>query len=614
MTTTSPSKTYTDIFITLKLENFQWVAEAFEDWPSTAARSIAHATLPDLDTSQLADPRLSIDTPSAEAIQAHGRYLFEWLFRDELGAALRERIERATRSDAPYHRLRIHLCFASDIVGSLEYPSVHWEALLLPEWLEREKQAHAAKPPRRPQLPPRIESPFLALNPSIELIRRLTGARVDAELAVAEPLRLAIVRCNPEPDMQGQYPDLEPHLTDLHERVSAGLEILRKDGLVELTADLANPTAEECLSALKRSDPHVFIFLGHGYGHEHGYSRGGLVLRRGAQPEPFLEFLELAKAVRGQSLRLAVLIACHSASAAPHLLKAGVPAVLGMSLSEPLAFPTRSAKRFIEVLFRELALFRSLEESLVEARAALAREQPQFPDWLIPQLWLASPDGHLLKPDDVRRGQYRRFVQAQCEPFPVPQFVKEGMTVRAAAEAKVAERRDDQKKTSEAEAATDLTTWRFGSAEPAAQTVKEALEAMARREHSRHAVITGEAGDGKSTLLRKLGLGYLDAGRYPLLLNIRRWEEGGLTLEAYLKEGAFLEDSGIPKEFALWLWGRVMMGEAPVLMDGLDEASDTGSIAERIQRFAAGNHHRHLPQKRLSPPNAGISRGGTAAA
>ena len=116
-------------------------------------------------------------------------------------------------------------------------------------------------------------------------------------------------------------------------------------------------------------------------------------------------------------------------------------------------------------------------------------------------------------------------------------------------------------------------------------------------------VIFGDAGDGKSTLLRVLAGTFLAEGRFPILVRAREWEESEFrSLRQYVEDPAGYFQSltlGPPSSRALakagpFLWAKLEVGQASVLVDGLDEATRPETI---------GNALRALPGDPRSPRN-----------
>ena len=118
----------------------------------------------------------------------------------------------------------------------------------------------------------------------------------------------------------------------------------------------------------------------------------------------------LAQLLRGTSVRLALLNACESASAADGeafgsvavaLSRSGLPAVV----AHQLAMPDRSAIPFGAAFYRALARGQPVDAAVVEGRkailAALDSDWQGQMDWAIPVLMLTVPEVHLLPPEEL---------------------------------------------------------------------------------------------------------------------------------------------------------------------------------------------------------------------
>ena len=183
-------------------------------------------------------------------------------------------------------------------------------------------------------------------------------------------------------------------------------------------------------------------------------------------------------------------------------------------------------------------------------------------------------------------------MENQYSKFPVPEFAS-GLTVDAAAQHRVVVQElqlnpfdsdvlslDPQlllqhvrKLTQQPERIADLLT---------------SLETMDQPQHvAQHAVLLGEPGDGKSTLLHKLCLSILRQENNALFLSARDFE-GFSSLEEFITKGKYLIDTGVASEWGTYLWNQFQAGHVPLFIDALDQAGDCSTIAKRILRIASG--------------------------
>lgn len=120
------------------------------------------------------------------------------------------------------------------------------------------------------------------------------------------------------------------------------------------------------------------------------------------------------------------------------------------------------------------------------------------------------------------------------------------------------------------------------------QTVQETVERQHAEQKLPHLLIFGEAGDGKSTLLRKLGKHYCDRGLFPVLIKAREWEDSQKPLSEFLRLNYFAqEEDSILREGGAQLWNKVCAAQAPLLIDGLDEMQYPDKIEEKLTRITA---------------------------
>ena len=246
----------------------------------------------------------------------------------------------------------------------------------------------------------------------VRVRRRLPNRRPVGPLVTATPVRVLLVSPRPEDDRAG-YID---HRVSARPLVEA-LEPL--GGLAELTL-LAPPTLPalegELLRAREAGEPyHVVHFDGHGvYDRQHGL--GGLCFEDPAdggklekRRSKIIEADEVARVMRDHRVPLVFLEACQSAmaeedptaSVAGRLLDGGVASVVAMSHSVLV----ETARRFVEVFYRELVAGRRVGDAMLAGQRTLARDtwrgrgftgELHLQDWFVPVLFQEEQDPQLI--------------------------------------------------------------------------------------------------------------------------------------------------------------------------------------------------------------------------
>jgi hypothetical protein len=227
----------------------------------------------------------------------------------------------------------------------------------------------------------------LLISGELDLARYIAYPEASVPLEPAPPpLRVLYVGCSPR-DME--VLDLAAPVAPLKEMSTLAVE------------ELAPPPTYDAL--MKRLAPHnqpfdVLYFHGHGSVLK---GEGGLVFQKEDGSPDIVWARDLAVALGGSRVKLAVLVACRSAgmgeetvfsATGPALIQAGVPAVAAMQYR----IPPDAGANFAAAFFEALAKGQPLTEAMIYARKMLYRGQ----DWYIPTLYLRSADdaGLLLQP------------------------------------------------------------------------------------------------------------------------------------------------------------------------------------------------------------------------
>ena len=238
-------------------------------------------------------------------------------------------------------------------------------------------------------------SEYVALSHETPVVRYAEVAQPQTPLVVKPPLRILGMVVSPT--------DLEPIDVKAQKAVvQTALDGLIAKGLVELTW-LDAGTWRSLQQTLRSGNPrHIFHFVGHGTV-DPATGEGVLAFQsEGGTAHP-LSASELGRILAShKSLRLAMLNACHSAtagstdlytSAAATLIRRGLPAVIAMQFAIKVNAAVELARTFYEALADGLPV----EAALTDARIAVSVEHPSSLDWAAPVLYLRAPDGVLFE-------------------------------------------------------------------------------------------------------------------------------------------------------------------------------------------------------------------------
>lgn len=297
-----------------------------------------------------------------------GRQLFEAVFSDSVRSALDVSLGRIGDDEAVGLRLRIHLDPSLPEIAHLQ--TLPWELLYYPERgflatsqgrrISIVRYLPVQRPPKRPLAPPPA-TVLLVLGEPTSAAGTLDLAR--EQTAIERALS---------------------RLPDVH------LQVLRQ------------PTLEELRDALLDHSPTIVHYMGHG---ELDPETGGGLLLRGPRPTGASE---LGRQLPDRTkLQLVVLNACDTgrpghretfSGVAPALVKAGVPAVVGMRA----AIGDQPAIRFAERFYGRIAAGEPVDAAVAEGRVALV-DLPgdDRESWSLPVLFLRAEDGRVVAPPAV---------------------------------------------------------------------------------------------------------------------------------------------------------------------------------------------------------------------
>lgn len=295
----------------------------------------------------------------------------------------------------------------------------------------------------------------------LEAVRSVPGVNDDSDVRdiqsrqpVADQLRVLVALSNPD-DCPANIAAESKHLPSLDEDFTtliAALTPLQEHGGIRYEV-LRQPSGPQLEAMLQSFNPHVFVFLGHGY---HDARGAGLIC---VEQGPAYEWLpkewgydrlkhSLGTIQQGADLRLVVLVACRSFAAAPGLLRLGIPAVVGMQKYRSHDFPSAGVTSFVVPFFKAVSDFHPVAVAFADGVKGLqetkwqdeameqARQAPHYSGqdgatWLaiqqcrvraaavMPTLWLAGQEDRLFAESEQRlRASYRTALSnkvAMCE-------------------------------------------------------------------------------------------------------------------------------------------------------------------------------------------------------
>jgi len=300
------------------------------------------------------------DSPEMAAAKQFGGKLFGAVFQGDVYACLRASLDEA-RSQGQGVRVLLRLD-----PGLADIP---WEYIYNPAWNQ-----------------------FFALSADTPLVRYLELTPPVFPLPIKSPLRLLVVLSSPS-----EYAPLDVEL-EWHNLQSA-LEPLVRQGLMEVER-LESAALLALQRQLRRSEYHIFHFIGHGDFDES--AQDGLLL--------FTDELGHGKPLSGQylgtllrdhhTLRLAVLNACEGArtgrvdpfaGVAHSLVQMGLPAVIAMQFE----ISDKAAILFAQEFYTALADGYPVDAALADARKALFASNDR--EWGTPVLFSRVMDGRIFE-------------------------------------------------------------------------------------------------------------------------------------------------------------------------------------------------------------------------
>jgi CHAT domain-containing protein len=188
--------------------------------------------------------------------------------------------------------------------------------------------------------------------------------------------------------------------------ISEALHEWNEAGLIRIEV-MDNAIVPELREKLRRFQPHVLHFIGHGgFPEIRGEDRGCLVLEDEERRCKLVEEKAFGEVVDEETTRLVVLNACETAASssiralsglAPRLVQAGMSAVVAMR------YPIKdgAAITFSREFYRALASGLAVDAAVADARRGLFLEWgADHRSWFTPVVFMRAPDERLFDIDD----------------------------------------------------------------------------------------------------------------------------------------------------------------------------------------------------------------------
>jgi len=320
------------------------------------------------DDIQRAMARIEAEETDEELFVNLGRTLFQQLFSGEIEDIYRASLGHA-RAQGKGLRIRLRL-------EPPELGAIPWEYLY-----------------------DELNDLFLGVSPETPITRYIQVPEPARSITIHPTLKVLVVISNPVDLAKHGLPELD--VEKEKQILSQALEGWRGEGLVQLEF-LDHAVASEIREKLRRYQPHIFHFIGHGAFKD---DKAYLVIEdddrrlRLVTDRTFREFF-----LGSDSTGLVILNACQSATTsstqpmvglAPNLVRRGLPAVVAMQYS----IYDDTAIKFSREFYRALAMGFPVDTAISEARRGIYIDcGAERRDWGIPVLFMRAPDGVILKP------------------------------------------------------------------------------------------------------------------------------------------------------------------------------------------------------------------------
>ena len=302
-----------------------------------------------------------LESPETEAARAFGSRLYGAVFATDVGRQWARSVDAAERDNLGL-RLRLRLSEAPELAD------LPWEYLYSP-----------------------TSDDFVVLSSWTPVVRYISLDKGAPPLRVAPPLRMLAMVSSPT-----DYPplDVEAEWARLDEAMGGVVEA----GLVEIHR-LENATLRDLQRAMRRTDFHLFHFIGHG-GFDEQADDGVLLLETEEGRAREVSGRQLGTILDdARTVRVAVLNACEGARSsgndpfagvAQSLVARGIPAVVAMQFE----ISDRAAIVFAHEFYTAITDGLAVEGAVGEARRAIFGSKSDV-EWGTAVLYMRAEDGRL---------------------------------------------------------------------------------------------------------------------------------------------------------------------------------------------------------------------------
>ena len=301
-----------------------------------------------------------IESTEMTTAKSFGAALFDAVFAGDVRACLRSAVDEARRENT---RVRLRIRLTDPVLADLP-----WEFLYNP-----------------------AVNRFLALSVQTPVVRYMELPEVIQPIAVTPPIRVLVMISSPSDypalDGEAEWKRLNESLADL---ISAGTIAVER---------LDEATLGALQQRLRRSEYHIFHFIGHGE-FDQTLQEGVLLLERANKRGHRVGSQYLGMLLHDHNtLRLAILNACEGArssrqdpfaGSAQSLVQQGIPAVIAMQFE----IADDVASTFAHEFYGALADGLPIDAAVTEARKAIFAGGREI-EWATPVLYLRAPDGRI---------------------------------------------------------------------------------------------------------------------------------------------------------------------------------------------------------------------------
>ena len=301
-----------------------------------------------------------IESTEMTTAKSFGAALFDAVFAGDVRACLRSAVDEAKRENT---RVRLRIRLTDPVLADLP-----WEFLYNP-----------------------AVNRFLALSVQTPVVRYMELPEVIQPIAVTPPIRVLVMISSPSDypalDGEAEWKRLNESLADL---ISAGTIAVER---------LDEATLSALQQRLRRSEYHIFHFIGHGE-FDQTLQEGVLLLERANKRGHRVGSQYLGMLLHDHNtLRLAILNACEGArssrqdpfaGSAQSLVQQGIPAVIAMQFE----IADDVASTFAHEFYGALADGLPIDAAVTEARKAIFAGGREI-EWATPVLYLRAPDGRI---------------------------------------------------------------------------------------------------------------------------------------------------------------------------------------------------------------------------